>query len=73
MSDLSAELRRLAKEVQEMARRVSPWIDVKEMETRYNVCSKTLLAMERRGEIPKRINGRWNRADVMQHEEAVRA
>ncbi len=61
--DIVAELARIAAAV-------SPWVSVDEMCARYQVCSKTLLAMERRGEIPRRTNGRWYRPTLIEFERA---
>ena len=68
MSDLAAEISNLRREVCALAQLLSPYIDQSEMQTRYGVTSKTLLAMERRGEIPERVKGRWVRAEVVQWE-----
>lgn len=70
MTDQLAELKQIRQELAYIARALSPWIEMAEMCQRYGVCSKTLLAMERRGDIPARVRGRWNRAEVMQVETA---
>ena len=67
------DLDRLAREVARMAALVSPWIGQPEMQARYDVGPKTLLAMERRREIPTRVNGRWKRVEVMEWESRVSA
>lgn len=45
---------------------ISPWLSMDDMMARYNVKStKTITAMERRGEIPTRTkSGRWLRSEV---------
>lgn len=63
MTDIVAELQRIAAAV-------SPWVSADEMCARYQVCSKTLLAMERRGQIPRRVNGRWYRPTLIEFERA---
>ena len=71
MSDLrtiETSLRQLRHEVATLAQCLSPWIGSDEMARRYGVTGKTLTAMERRGDIPQRVHGRWNRAEVMQWE-----
>lgn len=60
----------LAREIKALSAKVSPFISMEEMTERYGVCTKTILAMERRGEIPKRVNGRWKRVEVMDYEMA---
>ena len=62
------ELELLRKEVSALIASLSPWIGQEEMQARYCVTSQTLLAMERRREIPTRANGRWLRAEVLQWE-----
>ena len=62
------DIERLTAEVARMAALVSPWIGQPEMQSRYDVGPKTLLAMERRREIPTRVNGRWKRVEVMEWE-----
>lgn len=59
------EIRQLRQEVATLLNALSPFIEQAEMQARYGVCGKTLLAMERRGEIPYRQNGRWRRTEVM--------
>jgi hypothetical protein len=66
----AAELKHLRQELAFIARAISPWIEMAEMCQRYGVCSKTMLAMERRGDIPARVRGRWKREEVMQAEAA---
>lgn len=66
-----AELALMRRELAGLVQVVSPWISSEEMGNRYRVKDpKTLVAMERRGEIPIRAHGRWNRAEVMQWEAA---
>ena len=64
------ELRELRRDVSTLMRALSPWIGMDEMMARYDVCGATLRAMERRHEIPPRINGRWLRATVIELESA---
>ena len=68
-----SDLEKLRREVAGLVAALSPWISMEEMQARYIVCSKTLLAMERRGDIPTRVKGRWSRADVMEWESRVSA
>lgn len=63
-----AELRQLRETVKTLVNALSPYIEQAEMQTRYGVTGQTLLAMERRKEIPQRTKGRWVRAEVMEWE-----
>lgn len=67
-AELLQEIQHLRKEIANIAAVHSPWIGMDEMQSRYGCTGKTLLAMERRKEIPERINGRWSRADVVEWE-----
>jgi hypothetical protein len=58
----------LLREVQSLVKNQSPWIDQDEMIERYKCTRPTLAAMERRGEIPTRVNAKWNRAEVIEFE-----
>lgn len=69
-TDAIAEIRELRQELKTIAVLLSPWIGQEEMQARYQVTGKTLLAMERRGQIPRRVNGRWVRAEVVSWEGA---
>lgn len=71
-AELLYELRQLRQEFAHLAAVHSPWIGMDEMQKRYDCTGKTLLAMERRKEIPERVNGRWFRADVVDWEIAHR-
>lgn len=66
MSDTLATL--ILKELKALASQISPWITTPEMAVRYDCTAQTLGAMERRGEIPWRVAGRWSRVDVMDWE-----
>jgi len=68
LETIETSVRQLREEVATLALSLSPWIGMDEMCRRYGVTSKTITAMERRGEIPVRVHGRWNRAEVMQWE-----
>lgn len=68
LESLETSVRQLRNEVATLAQTMSPWITSDEMCRRYGVTVKTLAAMERREEIPLRVHGRWNRAEVMQWE-----
>lgn len=70
---MADEIERLRKEVAGLVAALSPWIGMEEMQARYGVTGQTLLAMERRREIPQRVNGRWKRVDVMEQESRVSA
>lgn len=60
-----SELELLRREVVNLIAHLSPYIGQEEMQARQQVTGQTLLAMERRGEIPKRVNGRWIRSEVL--------
>lgn len=64
------EIRNLRKEVAALIASLSPFIGQEEMQTRYGVTGQTLLAMERRKEIPTRVRGRWSRREVLEWESA---
>lgn len=66
--DALMEIRILREAVAALVAQLSPYIGQDEMQSRYGVTGQTLLAMERRGEIPTRVKGRWLRVDVLQHE-----
>lgn len=68
MTTIEHQIAQLTKAVQELASQLSPWISTGEMCKRYDCTPKTLNAMERRGQIPWRVNGRWNRAEVIEWE-----
>jgi len=68
-ADLQTTVMMLAREVGRLTELLSPWVSLDEMCKRYEVTSKTLLAMERRGQIPYRVNGRWNRSELQQWEQ----
>ena len=68
-----SDLEKLRREVAGLVAALSPWISMDEMQARYGVCGKTLLAMERRNDVPTRVKGRWSRADVMEWESRVSA
>lgn len=48
---------------------ISPFIEQAEMQARYGCTGQTLLAMERRREIPTRVHGRWLRSEVIEWEQ----
>jgi hypothetical protein len=58
----------LAAEVARLSAALSPWVSTDEMCARYGVTLKTLGAMERRGEIPFRVRGRWLRSELLEWE-----
>jgi hypothetical protein len=64
------EIRNLRREVAALIANLSPYIGQEEMQTRYGVTGQTLLAMERRKEIPTRVKGRWSRREVLEWESA---
>ena len=59
------ELQRMRREFSALVASLSPWIGMEEMKARYGVIGKTLLEMERRKQIPERVNGRWLRSEVI--------
>jgi predicted DNA-binding transcriptional regulator AlpA len=65
-----SEIELLRREVAALVSNLSPFIGQEEMQARYGVTSKTLLAMERRKEIPTRVRGRWLRSEVLDWEAA---
>ena len=65
-----SELELLRKEVANLVANLSPYIGQEEMQARYDVTGQTLLAMERRKEIPTRVKGRWLRSEVLAWESA---
>jgi len=67
MNELVA-IEKLRREVSMLIAALSPYIGQEEMQARYGVTGQTLLAMERRGEIPTRVKGRWSRVEVLAHE-----
>ena len=68
-----SEIEALRREFSRLIASLSPWIGQEEMQARYGVTGKTLLAMERRREIPTRANGRWSRQEVVEWEARVSA
>ncbi len=66
------ELRQLQKTVEALVNSITPYIGQDEMKSRYDVCGKTLLAMERKKQIPERVNGRWFRTEVLEWERLAR-
>ena len=69
MTDSAAlEVRRLSMEVERLIASLSPWLSVEEMCARYSCTPQTLRNMERRGDIPTRSKGRWDRQEVIQWE-----
>ena len=65
-----SELELLRREVANLVANLSPYIGQEEMQARYSVTGQTLLAMERRREIPARVSGRWVRSEVLAWETA---
>lgn len=64
------EIQRMRVEFARLVESLSPWLSTEEMCARYTCTPQTLRNMERRGTIPTRSNGRWNRTEVMQWEAA---
>lgn len=60
-----SEIELLRREIATLVANLSPYIGQEEMQARYSVTGQTLLAMERRGEIPTRARGRWLRTEVL--------
>ena len=63
----------LAAEVARLSALLAPWVGSDEMLARYGVTIKTLAAMEKRGEIPYRVRGRWLRSELLEWEIAKRS
>lgn len=66
-----SEIELLRREVANLVAHLSPYIGQEEMQVRYGVTGQTLLAMERRKEIPTRARGRWLRTEVIEWERAT--
>jgi len=67
-----SELALIRQDLAAVAAAMAPWVTAEEMMRRYDVKSySTLAAMETRGEIPKRVHGRWSRIALMQWEDAL--
>lgn len=64
------EIRNMRNELAALIANLSPYIGTDEMCKRYGVTGQTLLAMERRNEIPTRVRGRWLRSEVVAWEAA---
>lgn len=62
------EIKKMRLEMERMIASLSPWLSVEEMCARYDCTPQTLRNMERRGDIPTRCKGRWDRQEVMQWE-----
>lgn len=60
-----SEIELLRREFAALVASLSPYIGQEEMQARYQVTGQTLLAMERRNEIPTRARGRWIRTEVL--------
>lgn len=67
-AEVAQEVKQLREAVSILINQLSPYIGQDEMQTRYGVTGQTLLAMERRKEIPTRIRGRWRRDEVLNWE-----
>lgn len=65
MTTIELQIARLTQAVADLSKHLAPWITTAEMCARYDCTPKTLSAMERRGDIPWRVKGRWNRAEVI--------
>ena len=68
-AQLESIVLKLAAEVARMAELLSPFVSTDEMCKRYDCTAQTLTAMERRGDIPLRIRGRWSRSELQQWEQ----
>lgn len=62
------ELQKMRLEFANLVAHLSPWVSTHEMCNRYNCTAQTLCNMERRGEIPMRIKGKWLRTELVQWE-----
>lgn len=60
------ELRQLRAQVAALMDCLSPFVGTDEMCRRYDCTPQTLLAMEKRGEIPFRARGRWLRSELLE-------
>lgn len=65
---LLAAVNILAAQVARLSAVLAPWVGSDEMLARYDVTIKTLAAMEKRGEIPYRVRGRWLRSELLEWE-----
>jgi len=68
MNDATLEILSLRQELSRLVQMIAPWIGQDEMQARYSVTGRTLLDMEKRGDIPKRVRGRWLREEVIEWE-----
>lgn len=60
------ELRQLREQVAALMDCLTPFVGTDEMCKRYRCTAQTLLAMEKRGEIPFRVRGRWLRSELLE-------
>ena len=68
VSDEALAMVQLTREVRRLMDNINPWIGQSEMRDRYQCTNKTITAMEVRGDIPFRVNGRWLRSEVVEWE-----
>lgn len=67
--NLQSTVMLLAREVSRLTELLSPFVSTDEMCKRYDCTGQTLTAMERRGDIPQRVKGRWSRSELQQWEQ----
>lgn len=65
-NDAVMELRQLREQVAALMDCLTPFVSTDEMCKRYNCTAQTLTAMEKRGEIPFRVRGRWLRSELLE-------
>ena len=65
-NDAVMELRQLREQVAALMDCLTPFVSTDEMCKRYNCTAQTLAAMEKRGEIPFRVRGRWLRSELLE-------
>lgn len=67
-ASISESVFALAAELQRLQQQVAPWVSMDEMCARYDCTPATIRAMERRGDVPQRVKGRWYRPQLCEHE-----
>ena len=68
MSQITAQ--EILSEMRRLGDMIAPWLSLNDMATRYKCTTKTISAMELRGDIPRRTKGRWLRSEVAEWEMA---
>lgn len=61
---LTSQVHVLTQAVAALSDQLDPWLTVKDMCKRFGCTPKTLTAMEQRGQIPTRSQGKWLRSEL---------